>query len=279
MDTRPLVLTGLALVGLAGCQSYFPNGYGAGGYGAGAYPNYPPPGSYAPPTGAVPQTHGVPPSTTYQQGRSMPPNGGVTTQAPPLNNDNKYVPNAGQKPVPNYKDPGNAPATLGAPLDDEESIRRPTSQRSSAPAGLGSLTDESEEHLAAFGDDEFAAPQRIDPASATAAAIDDGDDMPPRQVRKPPRDLFRHDAQGYTWLRGVVVRDPQGNGWRLQYGDESITNDRFDGMLTLVGNDKIDNLREDDTIKVQGRVDLNTKDRYGKPVYRVEALDWVKRRD
>jgi hypothetical protein len=77
----------------------------------------------------------------------------------------------------------------------------------------------------------------------------------------------------------VAVRDPQGNGWRVQYSDDTASGDRFDGTLTLVGNDKIDNLREDDTIKVQGRVDMSTKDRYGKPVYRVEALDWVKRRD
>jgi len=167
----------------------------------------------------------------------------VTTQAPPLNNDNKYVPNAGQKPVPNYNDPGNAPATLGAPQDDEETIRRPTTQRPTPPARLNGLTDESEEQLAAFGDEEFAAPQKVD----TASAIDDGDDMPRRQARKPPRDLFRHDNQGYKWLRGLAVRDPQGNGWRLQYSDNPAGGDRFDGTLTLVGSDKIDNLRDDDT--------------------------------
>ena len=280
MDTRPLVLTGVALVGLAGCQSYFPNGYGAGGYGGGAYPNYPPPG-YAPPTGMAPNSSGAPPATTYQPSRAVPSNrGAVTTEAPPLNNDNKYVPSggsgagAGQKMVPNYKDPGNAPATLGAPLDDDETIRRPTSQRTPPPGRLNGLTDESEEALAAFGDEEFEAPRRID----TASAIDDGDDMP-RQARKPPRDLFRHDQQGYTWLRGVAVRDPQGNGWRMQYSDTPAAGDRFGGMLTLVGNEKIDNLQDDETIRVQGRIDPSQTDRYGKPVYRVERLDRVKRRD
>jgi hypothetical protein len=199
----------------------------------------------------------------------------MTTEAPPLNNDNKYVPNPGQKPVPDYREPGNPPATLGAPLDDEESIRRPTSQRDTPPARLNALTDDSEDHMASFGEEQFAAPQRID----TASAIDDGDDMPRRQTRKPPRDLFRHDPQGYRWLRGVAVRDPQGNGWRLQYNDDAGASDHFGGMLTLVGSEKLDNLRDDDTIKVEGRIDHNETDRYGKPVYRVDILDWVKRRD
>jgi hypothetical protein len=259
MQIRPIVLMALALAILAGCQSYFPNGYG----NAGPYSAFPP-GGYGPPTGSAG------PSTTYQPSRT-PPRGQVTTEGPPLKNN--YMPSNGQNNVPNPREPGAPPATLGTPDNElgEETIRRPTSSLQKPPARLSGLTDDSEETLAAFGDEGFAPPREIE----ATGGVDDGDDMP-RTAKKQRPNPYKYDKQGYTWLRGTVSRD-QGGRWRLKYSEDALENDDpYGGALQLVGDDKIETLIEDDVIYVKGRVDPSAKDAYGRPSYRVESLDFLK---
>jgi hypothetical protein len=258
MKTRPLILTGLALASLAGCQSYFPNG----GYGsAGPYSAYPQGTFNGPPPGGQPPT-------TFQPGR-MPPPGAPTTAVPGLKNES--VPSNGQRAVPNPSGPGSESAPLGA---DEENatIRRGTSSLEKAPARLDGLNDD-DAAMSAFGNPDFVAPREV----RSVSAIDDGDEMP-KIPGKPRPNPYKFDPEGYTWLRGIVTPDPQGVGWRIKYSDNPLDDDQYGGSLKIVGDEKIESLLEEDVVLVKGRVDTSARDRNGKPVYRVENLQRLKPR-
>lgn len=256
MKTQPLLLTGLALACLAGCQSYFPNG----GYGsAGPYSPYPPGTIQSPPPVG-------PPPTTYQPGQK-PPAGAPSSSVPGLKSES--VPPAGEKAVPNPSGPGTESAPLGADEDDA-TLRRGTSLRENAPARLDGLSDD-DGALSAFGDPDFVPPREIHSASATA----ERDESPARSATPRPNP-YKFDAEGYTWLRGTVAPDPQGAGWRIKYSDNPLDDDQYGGSLSIVGNENIDSLLEDDVVLVKGRVDPATRDQNGKPVYRVETLKRLK---
>jgi hypothetical protein len=264
MQIRSLMLVGLALANLAGCQSYFPNGYS----NAGPYSAFPP-GGYGPPPGSA-----GPPST-YQQGRTLPP-GRITTDNPPLNNNRP--PSRGQNNVPQPREPGS----LGAPdNEDDQTIRRGTGAREIPPSRLNGL-DESEEIKDSLGSEGFLSPKQLNRSNdiEETAAIDDADELPlvtqrPAPSRPIPNPYY-FDKQGYALMQGKVMRDPQGGGWRLRY-TENPTQDTYGGSLLLVGNeDEIDTLMDDDTIRVRGRIDPSAKDSRGKPVYRVDQLEFVK---
>jgi hypothetical protein len=251
MHFRPLAALGLALVSLSGCQSYFPNGYGS----AGPYSAFPP-GTYPPATGTAP---------TYTPSRPAAPTGasGTTPAQPGRAN---IAPTNNQKSVPVYKDP-NGIQGLGTPDDqDNPSIRRPTSNRVTPSVGLG-IDDEPENANDPF-EQEFVTPERIQPASATL----DADDLPPTGRRGP--NPYKHDTEGYTWLMGTLVAEPQGKGWRLRYSADPLEDD-YGGSFWLIGNDQIELLKPTDVVYVSGRIDPGTRDRLGKPAYRVRELKWM----
>lgn len=276
MQTRPLVLTGAMLASLTGCHSYFPSGYGnAGPYSSFPQGTYPPPTTFPPgtqPQGTYPP-RGTPPlggpPSTYQPTR---PPGQVTGESPSLKNDNKYAPAQGNNPVPPPRDPGGVPGGLGTPSDEsEETIRRGTSRLDRQPGQLDTLTDESEETRETLGDEEFARPKVLQPA----AAIGDGDEMP-RVARKPRPNPYSRDPD-YKWLRGTVVRESNGNGWRLKYSNNPLDEeDRYGGSLLIVGHEEIEYLLDNEVIAVEGEIDPVARDSRGKPAYRVRGLKLLK---
>jgi hypothetical protein len=256
MKTQPLILTGLALAFLAGCQSYFPNG----GYGsAGPYSAYPQ-GSFNSPSPVGP------PPTTYQPAQT-PPGGAPANSVPGLKSET--APANGQKSVPSPSGPETESAPLGADGDDA-TIRRGTSRLEDAPARLDGLNDD-DATLSAFGNPDFVPPREIHAASAT----DEGLEIPSGSGRPRPNP-YKFDSEGYSWLRGTVAPDPQGSGWRIKYSDNPLDDDQYGGSLSIVGNKNIDGLLEDDVVLVKGRVDPGTRDQNGKPVYRVETLKRLK---
>ncbi|MSR58326.1 MAG: hypothetical protein EXS05_11730 [Planctomycetaceae bacterium] len=89
-----------------------------------------------------------------------------------------------------------------------------------------------------------------------------------------PNPYKRHES--YAWLMGRVARDPQGRGWRLRYSDDPADGDRYDGSLLIVGDEKIEQLLDDDVIRVYGRIDSSQKNPGGKPIYRVDRLQRLK---
>jgi len=263
MQTRSLMMMGLALVGATGCQSYFPNGYGSTG-------PYFPPGAYVAPPSGQPSNPTYQSGQTFPPGRVTPPVGQMKNEAP-LKSEGGGATGAGQKPVPDYRDPVTTPRNLGTPKDDEEpTLRKPTSRRGSGPARLEGFPDDPGEDLSRADDEQFTPP--IETASAVVI-----EDAAPSNRRRATPGLFRH-AEDHSFLRGIVEREPQGKGWRLRYSDDPTDGDPYGGTLKLVGHKKIDGLDADDTIYVEGEIDERVKDGYGKPTYRVSVLKAVKPR-
>ena len=288
MRSKIIGLALLAMLANTGCQSYSPYGYGYGGsYStppAGAYvpagppgtvmtprgQPYPPPGNY-PPAGNFPPPNGYPPTTNWQQPRNltMPP-GKITEvplqqQPPPSGPPN-------QRLVPGYRDPNGGPNSLGSPLtdpDDEDFKpgKKPVGMRTPSGVHLDSITDDSEENLSAFGDEKFADPVPFRPASSTTT-IDEATRQTAHSIPNP----YSHDTKGYTWLRGKVDYDERDKAWHITYSQQPLGQDTYGGSLTLMDDEKLDALLANDVVLVEGGIDTARRDRFGKPMYRVQRV-------
>ncbi len=253
--------------GCAGPSMYGPGyGYGQGGgypagamgapvYGGapGAVYNNPPPGTYLP--GAAGASAPV-----WQPAPAAAVGTSPTTQFP-----------VGQdKLVPSYSDPstgtgGVPPADLGGsgnPLTDPDgdSIKRPTGAvPNTTGPNAGALTDPGNERIAAL-DDQIRLPGTLQPASNV-------------QLHPTPNP-YEHDRENFTWLRGIVNYDPGDRVWRMTYDDGRSGIDRYGGNLGLLPNDAYANVFRDQRVHyVEGYVDTRYQDRFGKPMYRVEAAE------
>ncbi|MGQ0634833.1 MAG: hypothetical protein ACT4QC_09500 [Planctomycetaceae bacterium] len=261
MTRHTTIWQGLLLLGLAGCQSYYPYGQG----GTGPYPAMPA-GAYAPPGAALPPTGRLGPSATAP---ASPGGAGRLSEAP-LNSQPAA---GGRKLVPSDPAASGVPAHLGEPEGDDRIRRNESSYLDDPAKRIDEAADEGAT-LAAFDDEAFASPQPV------RSAVAEGDDDFPRQARKPAPNPYLRDPTGkYSWLRGKVVRDARMNGWRLRYSDDPSDDDRHGGSLLLVGNEKIDLLKEDDVIVVYGEIDSTTTDRSGRPAYHVRELLKLKPRE
>ena len=300
MQARRPVLAGLALVSLAGCQSYYPYGYA----GTGPYPT-PPPGSFSPPASSTyappqsslppgyrqgPATYGppiqrgpmqtyIPPNQTYAPAGAAagaaagslprPTNRpGVTTYPTSVSSSPAQV---GEKPVPTPVEPRAIPDGVGGGVLDEDADEIKGSNRDSG-AGAGSalkrsgggFPSDAEDSLEMAGADDFPPPRS--PIRRTSGVAESS-----RRGRKSP---FSKDA-GYRRLSGVVSQDAQTGDWQLKYDPDGA--DQYGGVLTLAHDEMLDNLADGDAIVVHGRIDQNDSDRYGKPRYRPlpDRLKWL----
>jgi hypothetical protein len=257
MHIRPLVPMGLALFISTGCQSYFPYGYGNNN-------PYPPmSGTYAPQ------------GTTAPSGNAPPANSSGTGQYPTPANGQMNLGTGqtrgqspkGQKAVPTYPDAGAAPASLGAPAsedDDADSIRKGRSSNDGGAKRTDDSGDEPEASLSSLDDEHYLSPTPYRAASATS-----DDPAVRRPLSKPRSSPYKKDPAGYKWLRGVVVRDPKSKSWRITYSRNPLDNDPYGGSLTLVDDESLDTLMDDDVVVVEGRIDPSAPDKNGKPSYRV----------
>lgn len=263
MNSRHIAPLGLLLVSV-GCQSYFPNS-AYGPYGPYAMP---PAGAYAPPAtyqgAAVPGTYApqaanAPPGQTQAPGRisSVPPTG-TPARTPP----------AGSATVPKYPDAGSPPSTLGKPADDGlDDFKNTTGLRSPSGARIDTITDDSEENLAKLGGETFAGPMPL-----RSVAADSEIDGPMRQTVQSVPSPYLHDREHHSWLRGVAQYDEFSESWRIVYSRDTADDDKYGGSLTLAGHPDLDKLRDLETIFVEGVVDPNRPDRFGKPMYRVRKI-------
>jgi hypothetical protein len=152
MHLKPLVPIGLALVVTAGCQSYFPNGYGYNG-----------------PISAIPAGPYVAPGAANPSGsRPLANSAQGTGQFPtPVGGRMNSVtdPTGGQSPrnsksVPDYRSPGDAPANLGAPAsgDELDSIKRGRSSLGNSGGTTDDGADDPDESLSSLDDEKFVSP-------------------------------------------------------------------------------------------------------------------------
>lgn len=260
MQTRSLVLLGLALA-TSGCQSYFPHGYGSN-----TYPQFAP-GTYGTPSTVAPAAG--PPAATIQPGTGrMPPNGSNTLNSNAGSMRRQGSP-AGNS-VPNYRDPGTPPASLGAPAaedDDLDTIRSKGNTQNDTPRRLHGEDEEYEQSLSSIEDEQFMKPA---PYREVAATTDDIEQ--PTAAPKFRHSPYKKDSKGYSWLRGIVSRGPENDVWRITYSRDPLDDDRYNGSLTLVDDTLLDTLEDGDVVFVRGKIDQTLPDRYGKPSYRVTEV-------
>jgi hypothetical protein len=182
---------------------------------------------------------------------------------------NRGQPSRGRVPDPQYSSPGTPPTNLGAPATDDEqdSIRGGRTSLDKPPARLGDAGEDGDESFSSLDEEKFERPMPFQPASASAEDV--AIRHPAARSRPSP---YKKDPNGYSWLRGVVSRDPTTNTWRLTYSRNPLDDDPYKGSLTLVDDRLLDTLMDDDVVLVEGEVDRSITDKYAKPCYRARTV-------
>ena len=264
MQFRPLMPWGLALFVSAGCQSYYPNGYGQHGPYS-AFPS----GTYVPTT-TMPSGSGGTGPKTYP----TPTEGQKSLQS----GENDSTGGGDSRTVPRYQAPKGAPNDLGAPAGDDEldSIKQKgTSSRTGSGISTGSPTvdpsDELDDALSSVDSEKFVSPVEYRGDSKAAEQRE-----PRRVAAKSGPSPYKKDPNGYAWLRGVVTRDTKSGAWRLTYSRDNLDDDPYEGNLMLADDEGLDVLKDGDVILVEGAVDRSLPDRFNRPSYRVDRMTSLK---
>lgn len=219
-------------------------------YGPGTLPptmNGPivPGGTYVPGT-PNPLSPSSPGTTTPSNPAPTPnwrPENGTKTDAPP------FRPNTGNQgvPFPNDDFGGTPPGASRPPGNRSSAVPRPNNSAVNTVALTPEVTSDSEQP-----------PQPLNPPLNPLPAA--GDNTTP----------YAYDANGYSWLKGIVDFDPSTKTWALIYSLNPDANDRFGGMFYLSGSDLLVELKTGDLVMVHGQPDPLLKDDRGLPRYRVQ---------
>lgn len=246
-----------------------------------SYPQYGPPGTYAPPHSAmVPQPYGtaqVPSGTVWVPAN---PAGASTVTAPeparaaaPTTfEDDHELP--ADKAVPKPSDPGNSQeesqpfgknddAKLDRPAVtiSQRARSRPTAQpevRVAADSEEPELADDDEPKLPRSNIQSAEFRTRVQSAVVTPASATE--------------DQYGYDAEGYAWLQGVIEFDSKRKVWHLTYSLAPDDSDQFGGEVTLKNPEDFKYLRSGQVVSVEGQFDPDQRDRLGKPVYEVTRI-------
>lgn len=269
-----LGLLGIVCLFTTGCFSYGPYGH---------------PGTFAPPHTAM---------SSQPYGTVQVPRGAVWVPASPTaaNTLNAPTPLRGSAPatfeddhepadgrsVPEPTEPGKAQpeeadsfgANEGAklerlgvktsqrarpqPLDDDEFSNAPNAREAELSEPDSSLRANDEPRLprSNVSSAEFRTQVRsnaVTPVSSTAAK-------------------FGYDAEGYSWLQGIIEFDPKQKVWHLTYSQSPDDNDQFGGEVTLKNPEHFKFLRSGRAVSVEGQFDPSQRDRLGKPVYEATEI-------
>jgi hypothetical protein len=269
---------GLAVLAITGCQSYSPYGYGPmGTYGYPAGGAMPPGTTYVTPPMSVPQGSMAPsaPGTTIgampagpRASQSEPSH--LYGQAPGQIQPKGSSTNGGSTKglVPEYDDP-SAPATLGKPtmvpeVQDEAEFQRkdPT----------GAFTNERLDEQGSLPNQQipttepFEQPVPFQPASFTQEVAAGEPEASPERPNP-----YAHDAQKFSWFRGVADYDEQAQAWYVVYNPEAASSDPYGGSITLAANPKLNVLHRNDVVLVKGKMSEEKLDRFGKPVFQIDV--------
>ncbi len=181
---------------------------------------------------------------------------------------------ANSKPVPEPVDPGKDNRPVVEPMGyDEETQVRPRGTRTSQRTRPQRVVDEDvvnsdrEPELAEPEDSglqtaEFKTRVRADGIQAVSAERTNAD----------KEDKYGYDAEGYTWLKGIVEFDRKNQTWHLTYDRSPDDTDQFGGEVTFKHRPEfVKAFRSGQVIIVEGHFDESQQDRLGKPVYEVDG--------
>ena len=293
--------SGLLLCVLAGCQSYAP--YGPG-YMNGGYAVAP---TYAPTYGSAPvgRTYLQPqPMYTTPGGRQAP-----LPSAPLYTPRNAPVP-SGMQPIPSgqngYQPSAAVPKTVPQPVEagparmngDEAPLPSiglpPGGSSNSSPLGadpgddaaefakpVGALPVDEELKSTALPEDPsatirkklgpatFKGPTSLPGGKAKGASFESSTADPPQL------NPYGFDRKAYTWLRGTLDYDQTDKKWHITYStlnSEPGERDSYGGALTLSPDNRLEEYLSSDVVLVEGSIDASQRDRFGKPMYRLNKI-------
>lgn len=280
---RGVRLLGAVCLLTTGCFSYGPYGH---------------PGAFAPPphTAMAPQPYGapqIPPGAVWIPASPSGVAGSATVAAPaparrmPVPVDvNEETP--GGNPVPVPVDPGKSQPTDDVDsfgYDEETRIERRdtrTSQRSrprssvnDEPIELAGAqeTDLDETEMASTADDEL---PLVDAGLQTAEFTTQVKSKKVKPVGAQggvvQADKYGYDAQSYSWLKGVLEFDPREQVWHLTYSQNPDVTDQLGGEVTIKNTAHFKYARNGEFLQVEGELDLDSRDRLGKPLYTVTRI-------
>lgn len=260
------VVGALTVMTVIGCYSHYPSSlYGPGGY----------PGLYTtPPGGSIQQGPAIISPGTTAPGSSGSSYDSSTSNrwqpggdAPAYNPSTDGVPSTGNdNPVPDYNDPTGSTFTPfdSGDFQDTNNFGEESSTNNEPPSGSAAIGPfDSGDGSASIGNsgDRFVAPAvPVQPVSSVSRT-------------KPNPNPYKYDRENYRWLRGVVDYEPDAGTWNIIYNLEPDGRDRFGGSIVLLGADRFGRLQENDVVLVEGSVDLEQRDAFGKPQYRVDRLE------
>lgn len=260
---------------LAGCHMQ-PYGPGYYNYGPTYGPSYStPPGYMTPGPVYTPQNLSptpITPGTGSPTPISPTPNQNTPTWRPdstPSNNLQDappYRPNNtnsnGVVPDPLDLDPG-----FGAPPGAAATVPRAvplTDAPPFQPVETASGTAQPPGRFPADDPDPFEAPTQVTPAALKPVGISTTASSAPAP--------YGHDAQQYTWLRGIVDYDSDSKTWSIIYNLTPDVGDKFGGSFIFAPHPQLQNLQPGAQVLVKGRVDPGRTDGRNKPLYEISQL-------
>ncbi len=265
---RVLGLLGLLCLFAMGCFSNGPYGR---------------PGAYIPPhTAMVSQPYGVIQTPSGVAWVPATPTGASTLSAPeparkaaPTSfGDDSELDSSRSVPTPTDLKKSPLPVVDPTGLDDDASLERRgvrTSQRA-RPRPLDEEEFDSEAEPAepemSLADDESDATTSNVRSANFQTQVRANTVLPASTVK----DKFGYDAEGYSWLKGVIEFNPKLQIWHLTYSQNPDDNDQYGGEVTLKNTAHFKYLRSGETVRVEGQFDAQQADRLGKPLYEVVRM-------
>ncbi len=263
-----LGLSGLLCLFVTGCFSPGPYGYQ---------------GAYAPPhTAMVSQPYTMVQTPSGATWVPAAPSGSSTLSAPEP--ARKAAPTSfgdeddsdSVKSVPTPTDLKKTPLPVVDPgsFDEDASIERRgvrTSQRT-RPRPLNE--EEFDNELDQTEPEMFLAEDESEPATSNVRSANFNTQVRANTVlpASAVKDQFGYDAEGYSWLKGVIEFNPKLQVWHLTYSQTPDDNDQYGGEVTLKNTAHFKYLRSGEIVRIEGQFDPQQADRLGKPVYEVARI-------
>ena len=265
---RRLGLSGLMCLFVTGCFSNGPYGYQ---------------GAYAPPHTAMvsqPYTMVQTPSgaawvpATPASPSSLSAPEPARKAAPTSFGDDDDLDSAKKVPTPTDLKKTPVPVVDPTGFDEDASIERRgvrTSQRT-RPRPLDE--EEFDNELDRAEPEMSLADDESDPAASNVRSANFNTQVRANTVlpASAVKEQFGYDAEGYSWLKGVIEFNPKLQVWHLTYSQTPADNDQYGGEVTLKNTAHFKYLRSGEIVRVEGQFDLQQADRLGKPVYEVVRI-------
>lgn len=226
-----------------------------------------PPGSYSQPDTFSPQ---LPDSGTQpDQWQQSPDGGGDAPFYDPLDDGTN---SGGGEFVPEYGDPQDLQPppqdyNSGAAGDGFDSTFNNYDAQATVEDEQGVIHASADDSPSDGEEDGFQPPIAVQPVSATQESSE-----PKQLTANAGADPYAYDRENYRWLRGTVEYDEQDGAWHIMYATMPDEADEFGGDIALKDDEKLALLKAGEVVLVEGEVDYDSRDSYGKPMYHVQHV-------